>query len=152
MYALCTCSHDVSLYVHTMYLRTYVLIYNMYKMYEQNRFPLDLTVTSSYFKHYTQDFDILGDAETMIPEAECFRIISEVCGDLKLSKRGKVWFRVNHCGLLLSILEICGVKDKVTQEEVWKILGQAEKNADYKVCIHIINVQFYIHIQYIQCI
>lgn len=35
---------------------------------------------------FLQDFDIAGEYDAMIPDAECIRVISEVLSDLKLGK------------------------------------------------------------------
>ena len=67
----------------------------------------------------------------MLPEAECIRLISEVSRILNLEH---VWFRINHCGLLiLCILQVCGILDEPTQRKVWKILAD---HSNLEVCVH----------------
>ena len=42
---------------------------------------------------YPQDFDIAGEYDLMIPDAECVRVISEILTDLKL---GRFVIKVRH--------------------------------------------------------
>ena len=67
----------------------------------------------------------------MHPETECISLISEVSRNLNLEH---VRFRVNHCGLLMSIFKVCGLLDEATQRKAWKIL--AEHGNCLEVCVH----------------
>ena len=54
---------------------------------------------------YLQDFDIAGEYDLMIPDAECVRVISEVLMDMKLGK-----FVIKVCVPMLSLclsLKLC---------------------------------------------
>ena len=45
-----------------------------------------ITCNNQYFVMCTQDFDIAGDYDLMIPDAECLRVISEILTDLDMKK------------------------------------------------------------------
>ena len=52
-----------------------------------------------------QDFDIAGEYDPMLPDAECVRIMSEILSGLEL---GTFVIKVNHRQLLDGIFEVCG--------------------------------------------
>jgi hypothetical protein len=68
------------------------------------------------------DFDIIGhgDRDVMVSEAECFRLMSEVFGDMSLDA---VKLRVNHCGILISLINLQDKSDDV-RERVWTIVDR----------------------------
>ena len=43
-----------------------------------------ITHTHTTNTHTTQDFDIAGDYDPMIPDAECIKIVAEILSELKL--------------------------------------------------------------------
>lgn len=53
-----------------------------------------------------QDFDIAGQYDPMIPEAECLRVVSEILETIQL---GQFLIKVNHRLLLDGVFEACGV-------------------------------------------
>jgi histidyl-tRNA synthetase len=53
------------------------------------------------------DFDIAGDYDTMIPNAEIIRIVNEVFTELDI---GEFIIKINHCKLLDGVFEVCGVQ------------------------------------------
>ena len=55
---------------------------------------------------YVQDFDIAGQYDPMLPEAECVRVVLEILESLQL---GQFLIKVNHRLLLDGIFEACGV-------------------------------------------
>ncbi|XP_057313572.1 histidine--tRNA ligase, cytoplasmic-like isoform X2 [Hydractinia symbiolongicarpus] len=98
-----------------------------------------------YREFYQCDFDIAGQYDPLIPDAECIKIVSEILSHLKL---GDYVIKVNHRKLLDGIFAICGVPtdqfrticssvdklDKTPWEEVKKEMvtekGLAEEIAD----------------------
>lgn len=63
-----------------------------------------------YREFYQCDFDIAGQYDLMIPDAECIKIVHEILDNLKL---GKFVIKVNHRLILDGLFEVCGVpKDK----------------------------------------
>lgn len=59
-----------------------------------------------YREFYQCDFDIAGQYDPMIPDAECIRIVSEALTSLDL---GQFVIKVNHRCLLDGIFAACGV-------------------------------------------
>lgn len=53
-----------------------------------------------------QDFDIAGVYDSMLPDAECVKILSEVFKTLNI---GNLTIKLNHRQLLDGIFEVCGV-------------------------------------------
>jgi len=53
-----------------------------------------------------QDFDIAGQYDSMIPDVECVRVVSEILTSLKI---GDFVIKVNHRQLLDGLFEACGV-------------------------------------------
>ena len=61
---------------------------------------------------YQCDFDIAGNYDPMLPDAEILRILCEVFQEL--GWEGRYSIKVNHRGVLDGIFEVCGVpKDKI---------------------------------------
>ncbi|XP_022091557.1 histidine--tRNA ligase, cytoplasmic-like isoform X2 [Acanthaster planci] len=59
-----------------------------------------------YREFYQCDFDIAGQYDPMIPDAECLKIIHEILTNLGL---GEFVIKVNHRELLDGMFEVCGV-------------------------------------------
>jgi histidyl-tRNA synthetase len=55
---------------------------------------------------YQCDFDIAGDYDAMIPDAECVKIVHEILTAIDV---GKFVIKVNHRKILDGIFEVCGV-------------------------------------------
>lgn len=89
---------------------------------------------------YQCDFDIAGQFDSMIPDAECVKIVDEILSSVNV---GKFVIKVNHRMILDGVFEVCGVKpdmfrticssvdklDKATWEEVRKEIVE-EKGLD----------------------
>lgn len=61
---------------------------------------------------YQCDFDIAGNYDPMLPDAEILRILGEVFKDL--GWEGRYTIKINHRGILDGLFEVCGVpKEKV---------------------------------------
>uniref|UniRef100_A0A4W3JSS1 histidine--tRNA ligase n=1 Tax=Callorhinchus milii TaxID=7868 RepID=A0A4W3JSS1_CALMI len=61
-----------------------------------------------YREFYQCDFDIAGQYDPMIPDAECLKIVHEILSDLKL---GDFCIKVNDRRILDGMFEVCGVPD-----------------------------------------
>lgn len=59
-----------------------------------------------YREFYQCDFDIAGQYDPMIPDAECIKIVHEILSGLKL---GSFVIKVNHRLILDGLFEVCGV-------------------------------------------
>lgn len=75
-------------------------------------FPLARTPAPStamnkgrYREFYQCDYDIAGEYEAMVPEAEVLKVLCEVLDELNL---GKFSIKLNHRALLDAILGLCG--------------------------------------------
>jgi len=55
---------------------------------------------------YQCDFDIAGDYDPMLPDAECVKIVQEILTSVDV---GKFVIKVNHRAILDGIFEVCGV-------------------------------------------
>ncbi|KAL8990615.1 MAG: hypothetical protein Q9177_000765 [Variospora cf. flavescens] len=63
---------------------------------------------------YQCDFDIAGQYDAMLPDAEIMRIICEVFEGLGWRQKGRFIIKVNHRGILDGVFEVCGVpKEKI---------------------------------------
>jgi len=61
---------------------------------------------------YQCDFDIAGNYDPMLPDAEILRIVCEIFGGLGWD--GRFLIKINHRGVLDGIFEVCGVpKEKI---------------------------------------
>jgi len=56
---------------------------------------------------YQCDFDIAGQYDAMMPDAECVKIVQEILSGVNV---GKFVVKVNHRMILDGIFEVCGVK------------------------------------------
>eukprot|EP00124_Ichthyophonus_hoferi_P001617 Ihof_evm3s89 gene=Ihof_evmTU3s89 len=66
-------------------------------------------MTKGRFREFYQcDFDIAGEYDAMIPDAECLRIASEVLGSLDI---GEFTIKINSRKILDGIFEVCGVPE-----------------------------------------
>ena len=61
-----------------------------------------------YREFYQCDFDIAGQCDAMIPDAECVRVVVEILRELNLSQ---FQIKVNHRLLLDAIFSISGVSE-----------------------------------------
>ncbi|CAF0750509.1 unnamed protein product [Rotaria sordida] len=61
-----------------------------------------------YREFYQCDFDIAGDFDLMVPDAECIKIVVEILDKLDL---GQYKIYINHRKLLDAIFAVCGVPD-----------------------------------------
>ncbi|XP_041462823.1 histidine--tRNA ligase, cytoplasmic-like [Lytechinus variegatus] len=61
-----------------------------------------------YREFYQCDFDIAGQYDAMIPDAECVKIVHEILTNLKL---GDFVIKVNHRQILDGMFEACGVPE-----------------------------------------
>ncbi|XP_063530505.1 histidine--tRNA ligase, cytoplasmic isoform X1 [Cydia strobilella] len=59
-----------------------------------------------YREFYQCDFDIAGQYDPMVPDAECLRVVSEILDTLDI---GRYVLKVNHRRLLDGMFEACGV-------------------------------------------
>jgi len=55
---------------------------------------------------YQCDFDIAGQYDPMLPDAECVKIVSEILSSVEV---GKFVVKVNHRSILDGMFEVCGV-------------------------------------------
>lgn len=53
-----------------------------------------------------QDFDIAGQYDPMVPDAECLKVVTEILDTLDI---GQYVLKVNHRRLLDGMFEACGV-------------------------------------------
>ncbi|XP_068970546.1 histidine--tRNA ligase, cytoplasmic isoform X1 [Bombus flavifrons] len=77
--------------------------YHIAKVYRRDN---PSTTRGRYREFYQCDFDIAGQYDPMIPDAECIRIISEALQSLDV---GPYTIRLNHRLLLDGIFAACGV-------------------------------------------
>jgi len=59
-----------------------------------------------YREFYQCDFDIAGQYDPMVPDAECVKIVKDI---LKAMEVGNFVIKVNHRQILDGIFEVCGV-------------------------------------------
>ncbi|OWR50578.1 Histidyl-tRNA synthetase cytoplasmic [Danaus plexippus plexippus] len=59
-----------------------------------------------YREFYQCDFDIAGQFDPMVPDAECLKVVTEILDSLDI---GKYMLKVNHRCLLDGMFEACGV-------------------------------------------
>ncbi|XP_023685218.1 histidine--tRNA ligase isoform X1 [Paramormyrops kingsleyae] len=62
-----------------------------------------------YREFYQCDFDIAGQYDAMIPDAECLKIVYEILSDLQL---GDFCIKVNDRRILDGMFAVCGVPDE----------------------------------------
>ena len=79
--------------------------YHISKVYRRD----NPAMTRGRFREFYQcDFDIAGQFDAMIPDAECVKIVVEILSKLKL---GDFVVKVNHRKLLDGMFAACGVPD-----------------------------------------
>jgi histidyl-tRNA synthetase len=106
------------------------------KKYQIGRVYRRETVTKNKMRlreFYQADFDIVGDYKSMIPDAECLKVITEILTELNI---GEFIIKLNHRGLLEMVLVESGIqknmiktvcstidkKDKIGLENVYQEL------------------------------
>ncbi|XP_023220595.1 histidine--tRNA ligase, cytoplasmic-like [Centruroides sculpturatus] len=102
--------------------------YHIGKVYRRDK---PYMTKGRYREFYQCDFDIAGQYDLMLPDAECVRIVVEILSSLDI---GSFLVKVNHRQILDGIFEVCGVPsekfrticssvdklDKMSWEEVRK--------------------------------
>ncbi|XP_060064786.1 histidine--tRNA ligase, cytoplasmic-like isoform X1 [Ylistrum balloti] len=79
--------------------------YHIAKVYRRD----NPAMTRGRFREFYQcDFDIAGQYDAMIPDAECIKIVTEILSKLEL---GDFVIKVNHRKLLDGMFAACGVPD-----------------------------------------
>merc|ERR1712212_962600 len=63
-----------------------------------------------YREFYQCDFDIAGQYDPLLPDAECIKIVAEIFSDLNL---GDFVIKVNHRKILDGVFAVCGVPNKL---------------------------------------
>ncbi|CAB3228513.1 unnamed protein product [Arctia plantaginis] len=61
-----------------------------------------------YREFYQCDFDIAGQYDPMVPDAECLKVVTEIMDSLEI---GQYVLKINHRRLLDGMFEACGVPD-----------------------------------------
>jgi len=80
--------------------------YHLAKVYRRDQ-P---AVAKGRMREFFQcDFDIAGDYDPMIPDAEIIRIIDEVFNELKI---GEFTIKMNHRKILDGMFQVCGVPNE----------------------------------------
>ncbi|XP_066184999.1 histidine--tRNA ligase, cytoplasmic-like [Sylvia atricapilla] len=79
--------------------------YHVAKVYRRDN---PATTRGRYREFYQCDFDIAGQFDPMIPDAECLKIVHEILSDLQL---GDFVIKVNHRQILNGVFAICGVPE-----------------------------------------
>jgi histidyl-tRNA synthetase len=77
--------------------------YHLAKVYRRDQPAVQKGRMREFFQC---DFDIAGEYDAMIPDAEIIRIISEVFTELDI---GEFTIKVNHRKVLDGLFEVCGV-------------------------------------------
>ena len=62
-----------------------------------------------YREFYQCDFDVAGEYESMMPDAECVKIVAQILESLEI---GDFTVKVNHRCLLDGMFAVCGVPEK----------------------------------------
>ncbi|NXV01244.1 SYHC protein, partial [Cettia cetti] len=79
--------------------------YHVGKVYRRDN---PATTRGRYREFYQCDFDIAGQFDPMIPDAECLKIVHEILSDLQL---GDFLIKVNHRQILNGVFAVCGVPE-----------------------------------------
>ncbi|XP_074740105.1 histidine--tRNA ligase, cytoplasmic-like isoform X1 [Strix uralensis] len=79
--------------------------YHVAKVYRRDN---PATTRGRYREFYQCDFDIAGQFDPMIPDAECLKIVHEILSDLQL---GDFLIRVNHRQILNGVFAVCGIPE-----------------------------------------
>lgn len=77
--------------------------YHIGKVYRRDK---PYMTKGRYREFYQCDFDIAGQYDAMLPDAECVRIVTEILSALDI---GNFIVKVNHRQILDGIFEVCGV-------------------------------------------
>uniref|UniRef100_A0A7E4VLT9 histidine--tRNA ligase n=1 Tax=Panagrellus redivivus TaxID=6233 RepID=A0A7E4VLT9_PANRE len=80
--------------------------YHIAKVYRRDQ---PVMTKGRYREFYQCDFDIAGQYDLMVPEAECIRVVDEVMTQLDL---GDFEIRLNHRLLLEGMFSLSGIADK----------------------------------------
>ncbi|XP_030139631.2 histidine--tRNA ligase, cytoplasmic isoform X1 [Taeniopygia guttata] len=79
--------------------------YHVAKVYRRDN---PATTRGRYREFYQCDFDIAGQFDPMIPDAECLKIVHEILSDLQL---GDFVIKVNDRRILNGVFAVCGVPE-----------------------------------------
>ncbi|NXT90467.1 SYHC protein, partial [Anhinga rufa] len=79
--------------------------YHVAKVYRRDN---PATTRGRYREFYQCDFDIAGQFDPMIPDAECLKIVHEILSDLQL---GDFLIKVNDRRILNGVFAICGIPE-----------------------------------------
>uniref|UniRef100_A0A8C3XZB4 histidine--tRNA ligase n=1 Tax=Catharus ustulatus TaxID=91951 RepID=A0A8C3XZB4_CATUS len=79
--------------------------YHVAKVYRRDN---PATTRGRYREFYQCDFDIAGQFDPMIPDAECLKIVHEILSDLQL---GDFVIKVNDRRILNGVFVVCGVPE-----------------------------------------
>ncbi|CAJ0932809.1 unnamed protein product, partial [Mesorhabditis belari] len=77
--------------------------YHIAKVYRRDQ---PVMTRGRYREFYQCDFDIAGEYEKMLPEAECLKIVDEVLNKLDV---GNFYIKVNHRVILDAMMSVSGV-------------------------------------------
>uniref|UniRef100_A0A8B9C944 histidine--tRNA ligase n=1 Tax=Anser brachyrhynchus TaxID=132585 RepID=A0A8B9C944_9AVES len=79
--------------------------YHIAKVYRRDN---PATTRGRYREFYQCDFDIAGQFDPMLPDAECVKIVHEILSDLQL---GDFLIKVNDRRILNGVLAVCGIPE-----------------------------------------
>ncbi|KAM6299717.1 histidine--tRNA ligase, cytoplasmic-like [Aegotheles albertisi] len=79
--------------------------YHVAKVYRRDN---PATTRGRYREFYQCDFDIAGQFDPMIPDAECLKIVHEILSDLQL---GDFLIKVNDRRILNGLFAVCGIPE-----------------------------------------
>ncbi|XP_063205178.1 histidine--tRNA ligase, cytoplasmic-like isoform X1 [Chroicocephalus ridibundus] len=102
--------------------------YHVAKVYRRDN---PATTRGRYREFYQCDFDIAGQFDPMIPDAECLKIVHEILSDLQL---GDFLIKVNDRRILNGVFAVCGIPESKfittcsTVDKLDKIPWQDVKN------------------------
>ncbi|KAM6358143.1 histidine--tRNA ligase, cytoplasmic-like isoform 2-T2 [Alca torda] len=102
--------------------------YHVAKVYRRDN---PATTRGRYREFYQCDFDIAGQFDPMIPDAECLKIMHEILSDLQL---GDFLIKVNDRRILNGVFAVCGIPESKfvttcsTVDKLDKIPWQDVKN------------------------
>uniref|UniRef100_A0A8B9ZY61 histidine--tRNA ligase n=1 Tax=Anas zonorhyncha TaxID=75864 RepID=A0A8B9ZY61_9AVES len=79
--------------------------YHIAKVYRRDN---PATTRGRYREFYQCDFDIAGQFDPMLPDAECLKIVHEILSDLQL---GDFLIKVNDRRILNGVFAVCGIPE-----------------------------------------
>ncbi|NXT84453.1 SYHC protein, partial [Zapornia atra] len=79
--------------------------YHVAKVYRRDN---PATTRGRYREFYQCDFDIAGQFDPMIPDAECLKIVHEILRDLQL---GDFLIKVNDRRILMGVFAVCSIPE-----------------------------------------